>query len=202
LLPDKERCAQRKAPAHHSRQARSARRTFYRIALSVSLVSALLPLAPALFLSFWRSFPLTSPHRRAFSLLCYDDPDVFITLVGVFAKAFIACAAAAAVDPNMCVPLSESAAKRRPSTSGQWSLGACAGSSYYKVLSAAVVAVVFAPYALMSNGLAYALTTSNPTFSNSTWTMRPFSSAITAAVALSNNGRPGAVVRHAPPARQ
>jgi hypothetical protein len=51
-------------------------------------------------------------------------------------------------------------------------IGVCAGSFYHKVLFAAVVAVVFALYALMFNGRVYALTTSYPTFSNSTWTMR------------------------------
>jgi hypothetical protein len=76
----------------------------------------------------------------------------FISLVGVFAQSSFACAAAA-VDPNMCIPLSESGTTPPEC---QQLVELAQGISYYEGLFAAVVAVVFTFYALMFNGLAYA----------------------------------------------
>ena len=81
----------------------------------------------------------------------------FISLVGVFAKASIECAAAAA-DPNMCIPLSE---RGTTPPECQRLVELARGISYYEGLFAAVVAVVFTFYALMFNGLACARPTPN-----------------------------------------
>jgi hypothetical protein len=87
----------------------------------------------------------------------------FVALVGVFAQASVACAAAA--DSTSCIALSLNGTV--PSEC-QRQVDLTRGITYYEGLFAAVVAVVFTLYALLFNGLAYALLTSDATFSNLT----------------------------------
>jgi hypothetical protein len=87
----------------------------------------------------------------------------FVALVGVFAQASIACAAAA--DSTSCIALSLNGTVPGDC---QQQIDLTRGITYYEGLFAAVVAVVFTFYALLFNGLAYALLTSDATFSNLT----------------------------------
>ncbi len=108
----------------------------------------------------------------------------FMSLVGVFAQASNACVGASVVDPTFCIPFSQ---QGETPSSCQRLVDIAQGISYYEGLCAAVVAVVFTLYALMFNGLVYALLTSDSTFSNLTkmqrilisnkwlrWLMSPF----------------------------
>jgi hypothetical protein len=84
----------------------------------------------------------------------------FLSLVGVYAQASSGCAAAA--DANDCIPSTSSATP--PACQEVVSLAR--GIVYYEGLFAAVVVVVFTFYALVFNGLVYAMLTSDATFSN------------------------------------
>jgi hypothetical protein len=108
----------------------------------------------------------------------------FMSLVGVFAQASNACVGASVVDPTFCIPLSQ---QGEAPSSCQQLVDIAQGISYYEGGFAAVVALVFTLYALMFNGLVYALLTSDSTFSNLTkmqrilisnkwlrWLMSPF----------------------------
>jgi hypothetical protein len=105
----------------------------------------------------------------------------FISLVGEFAQASSACAAAA--DSSICIPFTSSATP--PACQRVVSLAQ--GIVYYEGACAAVVVLVFALYALIFNGLVYAMLTSDATFSNLTklqrllisnpflrWMLRPY----------------------------
>ena len=86
----------------------------------------------------------------------------FISLVGAFAQASRACSDAAG--STACIPMTASIA---PSVCRQV-VSFANGIVYYEGLFAAVVVVVFTFYALMFNGLVYAMLTSDATFSNLT----------------------------------
>jgi len=105
----------------------------------------------------------------------------FISLVGVYAHASSGCAAAA--DSTGCIPSTSSATP--PACQAVVSLAQ--GIVYYEGMFAAVVVVVFTFYALLFNGLVYAMLTSDATFSNLTklqrmlisntflrWLIRPY----------------------------
>jgi hypothetical protein len=86
----------------------------------------------------------------------------FIALVGVFARASIACAAAAD-ESESCIALN----LKGTAPEDCWRQVALTQSiTYYEGLFAAVVAVVFTLYSLLFNGMAYALLTSDATFSS------------------------------------
>jgi hypothetical protein len=87
----------------------------------------------------------------------------FVALVGVFAQASVACAAAA--DSTSCIDLSLNGTVPLDC---QRQVDLTRAIAYYEGVFAAVVAVVFTFYALLFNGLAYALLTSDATFSNLT----------------------------------
>jgi hypothetical protein len=87
----------------------------------------------------------------------------FIALFGAFARASMACTAAA--DSTSCLPLHLK--DTRPSGC-QKQVDVTQDISYYEGVFAAVVAVVFTMYSLLFNALAYALLTSDATFSNLT----------------------------------
>ena len=108
----------------------------------------------------------------------------FISLVGVYAQALSACAAAA--DSTVCITSTSSATP----PACQQVVSLAQGIVYYEGVCAAVVVVVFAIYALMFNGLVYAMLTSDATFSNLTklqrmlilnsflrWILRPYARA-------------------------
>jgi hypothetical protein len=101
--------------------------------------------------------------RLTVLLVCIMYSAGFITLVGVFARASVACAAAA--DSTSCIALSLNGTMPEDC---QRQVDLTQGITYYEGLFAAVVAVVFALYALLFNGLAYALLISDATFSNLT----------------------------------
>ncbi len=86
----------------------------------------------------------------------------FITLVGFFSQASNECAAAA--DSSVCIP---SSSDSTPSACRRV-LAMAHGIFYYEGLFAAVVVVVFMFYALVFNGLVYAMLTSDATFSSLT----------------------------------
>jgi len=100
--------------------------------------------------------------RRTVLVVCVLYGVGFISLVGVYAQASSACAAAA--DSTICIPMASSATP--PACQRVVSLAQ--GIVYYEGVCAAVVVVVFALYALMFNGLVYAMLTSDATFSNLT----------------------------------
>jgi hypothetical protein len=87
----------------------------------------------------------------------------FIALVGVLFQASVACAAAA--DSSPCISLGLNGTVP---CDCQRRIDLTRGITYYEGLFAAVVAVVFTLYALLFNGLTYALLTSDATFSNLT----------------------------------
>jgi hypothetical protein len=108
----------------------------------------------------------------------------FLSLVGVYAQASSGCASAA--DSTFCIPSTSSATL--PACQEVVSLAR--GFVYYEGLFAAVVVVVFTFYALVFNGLVYAMLTSDATFSNLTklqrllisnvflrWMLRPYARA-------------------------
>jgi hypothetical protein len=108
----------------------------------------------------------------------------FISLVGVYAQASSACSAAA--EYTECIPFTASATP----PACQRVVALAQGIVYYEGVCAAVVVVVFTFYALMFNGLVYAMLTSDATFSNLTrvqrllisnsflrWMLRPYASA-------------------------
>jgi hypothetical protein len=101
--------------------------------------------------------------RLTVLIICVTYSVGFISLVAAFAQATIACSATS--DSTTCIP---------PSLSGtsppecKQAVGLVQGISYYEGIFAAVVAVVFTFYALMFNGLVYAVLTSDSTFSNLT----------------------------------
>ena len=109
----------------------------------------------------------------------------FVSLVGVYAQASDACAADA--DSSVCIPIASGAT---PSAC-QRVVSLAQGIVYYEGVCAAVVVVVFTLYALVFNGLVYAMLTSDPTFSNLTrfqrmlisnpilrWMLRPYARAV------------------------
>ncbi len=119
--------------------------------------------------------------RLTVLLVCVLYGAGFLSLVGVFAQASSGCAAAA--DSTDCIPLTSSATP--PACQEVVSLAQ--GFVYYEGLFAAVVVVVFTFYALVFNGLVYAMLTSDATFSNLTklqrllisntflrWMLRPY----------------------------
>jgi multisubunit Na+/H+ antiporter MnhG subunit len=101
--------------------------------------------------------------RLTVLLVCVLYSAGFIALVGVFARASVACAAAA--DSTSCIALSLNGTMPEDC---QRQVDLTRGITYYEGVFAAVVAVVFTLYALLFNGLAYALLTSDATFSNLT----------------------------------
>jgi hypothetical protein len=122
--------------------------------------------------------------RRTVLLVCVLYGAGFLSLVGVFAQASSGCAAAA--DSTGCIPLTSSATP--PACHEVVSLAQ--GIVYYEGVCAAVVVVVFTFYALVFNGLVYAMLTSDATFSNLTklqrmlisdtflrWMLRPYARA-------------------------
>jgi hypothetical protein len=124
----------------------------------------------------WRSMRLTV------LVVCILYSAGFIALVGNFARASIACAASAD-DAALCI--AESLKGTSPQDC-QLQVDLTQGITYYEGIFAAIVAIVFTFYALVFNGLAYALLTSDCTFSNLTklqrmlisnkflrWMMRP-----------------------------
>jgi hypothetical protein len=100
--------------------------------------------------------------RLTVAVVCVFYGAGFVSLVGVYADALSACAAAA--DSNVCITSTSSA---KP-LACQRVVSLAQGIVYYEGLCAAVVVVVFAFYALMFNGLVYAMLTSDATFSNLT----------------------------------
>ena len=86
----------------------------------------------------------------------------FLSLVGVYGKASSACAADA--DSTVCIPLASSATP----PACQRVVSMAQGIVYYEGAFAAVVVVVFTFYAVLFNGLVYAMLTSDATFSNLT----------------------------------
>ena len=122
--------------------------------------------------------------RLTVLLVCVLYGTGFVSLVGVYAQASSACAAAA--DSLVCIPIASSAT---PSLC-QRVVSLAHGIVYYEGLFAAVVVVVFTFYALMFNGLVYAMLTSDATFSTLTklqrllisntflrWMLRPYARA-------------------------
>jgi len=84
----------------------------------------------------------------------------FISLVVVYSQAASSCATdAGSAD---CIPISSN----ETPTVCQHVLDLASGILYFEGLFAAVVVVVFTCYALVFNGLVYAMLTSDPTFSN------------------------------------
>jgi hypothetical protein len=115
----------------------------------------------------------------------------FLSLVGVYGQASSACAAAA--DSTVCIALTSSATP----AACQRVVSLAQGIVYYEGAFAAVVVVVFTFYALMFNGLVYAMLTSDATFSNLTKLQRmlisnPFLRRIMRPYALARS--PAAVV--------
>ena len=122
--------------------------------------------------------------RLTVLLVCVLYSAGFLSLVGVFEQASSGCAAAA--DSTGCITLTSSATP--PACQEVVSLAQ--GIVYYEGVFAAVVVVVFTFYALMFNGLVYAMLTSDATFSNLTklqrllisnpflrWMLRPYARA-------------------------
>jgi hypothetical protein len=122
--------------------------------------------------------------RLTVLLVCVLYGTGFVSLVGVYAQASSGCAAAA--DSLVCIPLASSATP----SSCQEVVSLAQGIVYYEGVCAAVVVVVFTLYALVFNGLVYAMLTSDPTFSNLTrfqrmlisnpilrWMLRPYACA-------------------------
>ena len=122
--------------------------------------------------------------RLTVLLVCVMYSVGFISLVGVFAKASSGCAASA--DSTVCIPLTSSATP--PACQEVVSLAQ--GIVYYEGVFAAVVVVVFTFYAIVFNGLVYAMLTSDATFSTLTklqrflisdpflrWMLRPYARA-------------------------
>jgi hypothetical protein len=106
----------------------------------------------------WRSMRLTV------LVVCVLYNVGFISLVAMFARASIACAASAA-DSTSCDTLS---LKGTTPQGCQRQVDLTQVITYYEGIFAAIVAVVFTFYALMFNGLAYALLTTDSTFSDLT----------------------------------
>jgi hypothetical protein len=107
--------------------------------------------------------------RRTVLAVCIIYSAGFASLVSLFALSSSACAAAAVADSKSCIPLSLSG-DVPPDCLRVVALSQ--GITYYEGLFAAVVAVIFMFYSLLFNGLAYALLTSDPTFSNLTKVQR------------------------------
>jgi hypothetical protein len=100
--------------------------------------------------------------RLTVAVVCVLYGAGFGALVGVYAQASSACAAAA--DSSVCIPLAASATP----AACQRVVSLAQGIVYYEGAFAAVVAVVFTFYALMFNGLVYAMLTSDAAFSGLT----------------------------------
>ena len=100
--------------------------------------------------------------RLTVLLVCVLYSVGFLSLVGVFAEASSGCAAAA--DSTVCIALTSSATP----AACQRVVSMAQGIVYYEGAFAAVVVVVFAFYAVLFNGLVYAMLTSDATFSNLT----------------------------------
>jgi hypothetical protein len=101
--------------------------------------------------------------RLTVLLVCIIYSLGFMSLVGVYARASSACAAEA--DSTSCIPPSLIGT---PAPECQLVVDLAQGISYYEGVFAAIVAVIFTFYALMFNGLVYALLTSDSKFSNLT----------------------------------
>jgi hypothetical protein len=100
--------------------------------------------------------------RRTVIGVCLLYSAGFALLVGIYSRASGECAATAS--SNLCIPFSFG---DTPPPCLRV-LGLDRGILYYEGLFAAVVVVVFTFYALMFNGLVYAMLTSDATFSNLT----------------------------------
>jgi len=100
--------------------------------------------------------------RLTVLLVCVLYGVGFISLVGVYAQASSACAAAA--KSTICILFTESATP----PACQRVVALAQGIIYYEGAFAAVVVVLFTFYALLFNGLVYAMLTSDATFSNLT----------------------------------
>jgi hypothetical protein len=100
--------------------------------------------------------------RLTVLLVCVLYGAGFLSLVGVYAQASSGCAAAA--DSTGCIPLTSSATP----PACQEVVSMAQGIVYYEGVFAAVVVVVFTFYAIVFNGLVYAMLTSDATFSNLT----------------------------------
>ena len=100
--------------------------------------------------------------RLTVLLVCVLYGAGFLSLVSVYAQASSQCAAAAYT--TVCIPLAASAT---PSACERV-VSLAQGIVYYEGVFAAVVVILFTFYALLFNGLVYAMLTSDPTFSNLT----------------------------------
>ena len=100
--------------------------------------------------------------RLTVAVVCVLYSAGFVALVGVYGQASSVCDASA--DSSVCIPLASSATP----AACQRVVSLAQGIVYYEGLFAAVVAVVFTFYALLFNGLVYAMLTSDATFSNLT----------------------------------
>jgi hypothetical protein len=134
--------------------------------------------------------------RLTVLLVCVLYSAGFLSLVGVFEQASSGCAAAA--DSTGCIPSTSSATP----PACQEVVTLAQGIVYYEGLFAAVVVVVFTFYALLFNGLVYAMLTSDATFSNLTklqrllisntflrWMLRPYARACSLALSLRRDAR-------------
>jgi len=100
--------------------------------------------------------------RLTVAVVCVLYGAGFAALVGVCAQTLSACAAAA--DSTVCITLSSSATP----PACQQVVSLAKGIVYYEGVCAAVVVFVFTFYALMFNGLVYAMLTSDAAFSTLT----------------------------------
>jgi hypothetical protein len=100
--------------------------------------------------------------RIAVLVVCLIYLAGFVALVGMYSTASSDCAAAA--DSADCIPVASSGTP----AACQRALDLARGVVYYEGVCAAVVAVVFTFYALVFNGLVYAILTSDTYFANLT----------------------------------
>ncbi len=98
--------------------------------------------------------------RLTVAVVCLMYSTGFVSHVGFYVQASRACSSEA--DSTVCIPLASSATP----PACQKVVSIAQGIVYYEGLFAAVVAIVFTFYALMFNGLVYAMLTSYTIFSN------------------------------------